>query len=884
MQSKDKELEKMLIADAPACLRCEYMVDPLGLDVRTPRLSWELRDPSLGAKQTGFQIVVSGSKSWDSGKVDSGQSVHVLYGGSELESRDRVTWKVRAWDANGKPSPWSKEARIEMGLLARSDWTGKWVGGDLVGAKSTTVPAPYLRKGFTLKGKVASARLYITALGLYEAYVNGKRVGDDVFTPGWTEYSKRVQYKAYDVTKLLKSGKNAVGAILGDGWYCGCVQSIGRQNWGDRPRLLAQLEVTMADGTKQVVATDESWKYAYGPILESDLLMGETYDARREMTGWAEGAFDDALWRNALLFADPGVRLVGMCGPTVRRIQELKPIAEPRPASPGGNRWIFDLGQNMVGRIRLKVKGAAGTELTVRHAEMLNPDGTLYLTNLRSAKATDCYVLKGGGEEVYEPRFTFHGFRYVEIEGLKEKPTRAMVTGVVLHSDTPPTGSFECSDKLLNQLQHNIQWGQKGNFLEVPTDCPQRDERLGWTGDAQVFCRTASFNMQVAGFFTKWLNDMEDSQSAAGEIPSFVPSAPYGGDGGPAWADAVVICPWTIYQCYGDKAILARHFAMYKRFLDACGASSLDYIREHPEKRPWGGYGDWLALDGSGKTDGGTPKDLIGTAFYAHCSRLVSRMAHALGDESEAARYEELFQKVKAAFQKRFVTGDGLVVGGTQTGYVLALHFDLAPTELRARMLNELVRSIEKNGNKLSTGFVGASYLPYVLSDNGRFDVAFTLLNQKQWPSWLYAVTQGATTIWERWDGWTQERGFQDPGMNSFNHYAYGAIGEWLYSRVAGLDLDPEEPGYKHIVVRPTPGGGLTRASAKLHTMYGAAESAWTLKDGVFELKVTAPPNAWATVTLPGTAESVPEGAKRVSGPAFEVGAGQYVFRCRVAE
>jgi alpha-L-rhamnosidase len=572
--------------------------------------------------------------------------------------------------------------------------------------------------------------------------------------------------------------------------------------------------------------------------------------------------------------------LVAQNGPLIKRHEEIAPVADPHSVVRWPTHdWVFDLGQNMVGRVRLKVTGPAGTTIRLRFAEALNPDGTVYITNLRTARATDYYTLKGDpAGETWESRFTFHGFRYVELADFPGTPDRETITGIVLHSENPVTGSFECSDPLLNQLQHNILWGWKGNSLDVPTDCPQRDERLGWTGDAQVFCRTAAFNTNAAGFYAKWLQDLEDSQGPEGQLPPISPdtNAVRNNDGGPAWADAGVIVPWTMYLAYGDKRLLEERYGMMARFLDYLEKTSPGYIRVNQiadefkgmDEWLWGGFGDWLALDGSGKNEGNTPKDLIGTAFFAYSARLLSQIAVVLGKDADAARYDQLYQDVRSAFQKRFTTADGLVVGGTQTGYVLALAFDLLPTAARRLALNALVRDIRKKENHLGTGFVGTPWVPFILAEVGRLDLAYDLLFQKTWPSWLYAVTQGATTIWERWDGWTHDRGFQDPGMNSFNHYAYGAIGDWLYRVVAGINLDWERPAYKHILFRPQPpaDGKLTHAKASVESPYGLVSSEWHIKNGRFTLDVIVPPNTTATVYLPGESEG------------HEVAAGKHQF------
>ncbi|MGD9101555.1 MAG: glycoside hydrolase family 78 protein [Anaerolineae bacterium] len=837
-------------------LRCEYHFNPLGIDVLEPRLSWQLESSRRGARQTAYQIMVAGSARdlveekallWDSDQVCSDHSIHVVYAGQPLRSAQRAWYKVRVWDEDGQVSAYSAPAWWEMGLLERAEWKGQWIGAPLAGGPRTAVPCPFLRKEFILDRPVDKARLYVTALGVYECYLNGQRVGEDIFTPGWTDYGQRVQYQVYDVGGLLNPGANAIGAILGDGWYCGNLAWDGRQHYGDRPRLLAQLVVTLDDGSTTTVVSDGSWKTAFGPLLESDMLMGESYDARREFPGWDAPGFDDARWWPIERFDDPGAALVAPPGPTVRRIQELPAIADPTEIPHRKcSKWIYDFGQNMVGYVRLKVNGPAGLTLTLRYGEVLNPDGTLYTANLRTARQTDHYTLRQGGEQVYEPHFTFHGFRYVELNDYPGQPPRDLLTGVVLHSDTPPSGTFVCSEPLLNQLQHNITWGQKGNFVDVPTDCPQRDERLGWTGDAQVFIRTAAFNMDVAAFFTKWLQDLADAQYPSGAVPPFAPNMRvFESDGGPAWSDALVICPWTIYQCYGDERMLEKHYEA----LDRCMAFRLG----GPEgAMPWGeagkwhdGFGDWLSIEAD------TPKELIHIAFLAYSAHLMSRIAAVLGKRDESERYERLYQDTRRAFVQRFVTPDGLVVSQTQTAHALALHFDLLPEHLRPVAVEALVHDIEKRDMHLSTGFVGSPYLLHVLSQAGRLDVAYELLKQETYPSWLYPVTQGATTIWERWDGWRHDEGFQDPKMNSFNHYAYGSVGAWLYAVVAGIDVDPERPGYKHVILRPRPGGDLTHARATLDSMHGRIVSDWRIKDGAFHWRVTVPPNTTATVYVP---------------------------------
>lgn len=905
-----------------ANLKCEYLTNPLGIDTLTPRLSWQIKTERQGARQTAYRLLVASTPEqletnqadiWDSEKIASDKSVHIEYDGKSLSSRQRVYWKVQIWDEEDAISE-SDTARFEMGLLKQSDWQAEWVGTNLTGGARSMVPVPYLRKGFTLDDEIASARLYITALGVFECFINGQRVSEDIFAPGWTDYAKQVQYLTYDVTDLLQAGDNVIGAILGDGWAVGYLGWLGRQNYVDRPQLLAQLEITRQDGTMQTIVTDSSWQYQFGAITHSDFIMGEAYDARQELTCWNTLDADTSDWLPVETFHHPNTKLIAQIGAPVRVMEELLPVSEPVDrGGMGRSRWLFDLGQNMVGRVRFKGSAPAGKTIVLRFAEILDEEGAPYTTNLRSAHATDYYTFKGEGEEIWESTFTFHGFRYVEIEGYDGDVSKDTITGVVLYSEMEQTGTFECSDPLLNQLQSNILWGQKGNFLELPTDCPQRDERLGWTGDIQVFAETAAFNMDIAGFMTRWAVNVQDAQNEDGSVPSVVPYAvDVPTDGGPAWADAVIICPWTIYKSYGDERILAENYDAMTHFMVFLIESSPDYIRCAPDFEGWPGFGDWLSVNAN------TPRDLIGTAFLAYDAQLMTHIATILGKTDDAERYQQLCDNTKQAFANRYLANspvplvayaasserramddaDRLSQGRlkkvdygtitsevfntelftpTQTAYVLALHFNLLPDDLRPIAADELVADIERRGTHLSTGFVGSPCLNHVLSENGHLDTAYDLLNQKQWPSWLYAVTQGATTIWERWDGWTEDNGFQTPEMNSFNHYAYGAIGAWMYNTIAGINTDSSQPGYKHIILSPQPGGGLEYARATLKTLYGEIVSDWKLEGDTFTYHISVPPNTTATVSLPFSGKIILNG-EVVEGQAHEVGAGQYEF------
>jgi alpha-L-rhamnosidase len=858
-------------------LTVDHKSNPIGLENSKPEFSWKINSTENNVMQTAYMIRVANNEKfsssdiiWQSGKIASDESILQQYKGPDLKSGQRYFWQLKIWDNKGKESKWSNVAFWEMGLLSKADWKAKWIemGGDTLRYS----PSPHFRKEFTLSKTVANARIYVTSHGFYELQVNGKKVGDQVLTPGWTSYSKRLQYQVYDVTGMLLNGNNAVGAVLGDGWYRGTL--AWGNNWaiyGKRLGLLLQLKVTYTDGSETMITSDETWKASNdGAIRMNDIYNGETYDATKKLTGWNNPGYDDKKWESVKTGNYNNANLIASEGAPVRKIQEIKPVKIFK--TPKGS-LIVDMGQNMVGWLRLKVTGKKGTVVTLRHAEVLDKFGEFYTENLRVAKCQLTYTLSGDGEEIYEPRFTFMGFRFVEVTGFPGELTADNLTGVVVHSDMAVTGSYECSNPLVNQLQHNIQWGQKGNFVDVPTDCPQRDERLGWTGDAQAFCRTAAYNMDVSSFYTKWLKDIAADQKPDGEVPDVIPDilnkqGSVSAQPSAGWGDVSVIAPWTMYMVYGDIHFLENQYQSMKAWVE--------YIRKKAgDSYIWKGgskYGDWLfyhpPVNNHTEPDGYTEHDFIATAFYAYSAGILADAAKILGKTEDAKMYSDLFNKIKEVFINEYVTKAGRVGTCSQTSYVLALKFNLLPDNLRGKAAEFLVSDIKSRNNHLSTGFLGTPYLCHVLSDNGFTDIAYDLLLQESYPSWLYPVKMGATTIWERWDGEKTDSTFQDPGMNSFNHYAYGAIGDWMYRVSAGIET--MGPGYRHIIIQPHPTKNLTFSRASFESSYGTIASGWERKEGKIIIKVRIPANTSATIILPtANQDKVMESGKALAQNAY---------------
>jgi len=756
-----------------------------------------------------------------------------------------------------------------MGLLSPGDWQASWIAAPTRDT-AKSAPALYLRKEFDVNRAVGEARLYVSARGIYEMSINSRRIGRDHFVPGWTDYHKRNQYLTYDLTGDLQVGRNALGAVLADGWHNGHLMLLagGGKNWyGRDTSLLAQLIVCYKDGSRDVVTTDGSWVVTSdGPVRESDLFHGETYDSRKELRQgqrtWDRPGYDDTGWEPAVTVEAPPALPVAKMNPPVRKQESISPRSVRRTDS---GEWICDFGQNLSGWVRLKVRGRAGQEITLRFAEMLEGDGSLHVANLRSARATDTYICRGEGWEEWEPRFTSHGFRFVGIAGGDDSPDAGTVAAVVLHGDLPLTGQLETSDPGLNRLQANIWWSQRANTFDVPTDCPQRDERLGWTGDANFFLPTAAFNYGVAGLFEKWMGDLRDAQGKDGRFTVYAP-APDGVNDSAAFSDGGAICPWLIYRHYGDTRILTENYDAMAAWVEYQRTSSQDLIR------PDSGFGDWLAPVSPGLKQ--TPKDLIATAYFANTAELMARIAGVLGRTGDERKYRELRVAVGEKFSRTFLDGEGLPVPATDTAIALTLSFDLLPAAAREAAVERLVENLRARDWKVATGFVGTPFLMRVLKRAGQDDVAYRVLLQRGYPGWLYMVDHGATTIWERWNSWTPETGFGhqiadtgagDVRMNSFNHTVWGAVGEWMYAVIGGIDIDGSEPGFSRFRLRPRPGGALWWAKAALDSPHGRIATDWRIEQGKFRLRATVPPNTRASVELP-------------DGTVAEVGAGVHSF------
>jgi alpha-L-rhamnosidase len=852
------------MAAAPSGLRCEYLTDPVGIDVPQPRFSWVLEHAARGERQTAYQVVVSSKAEapagdqWDSGKVSNGQSVHVVYAGKPITSGQTYYWKVRYWDSGDRASPYSAAARFETGLLESADWKGKWIGG-----------ANQMRKEFTLPDRPVRARVYVAGLGYYELRINGRKVGDHVLDPAWTTYDKRVLYTVYDITERLRPGANAVGVMLGEGWF-------------KSRALRMQIHAEMEGGQTVDVATDAMWKTMPGPIQSDSVYNGEVYDARLETPGWDRAGFDDAHWKAANLIDGPKGVLSAQMMPPIRVVDTIAPV-KLTTTHPGV--YIYDLGQNISGVVEMRVRGPRGTRVQLRHAELLYDDGTLNVENLRAAKATDVYILRGDGSlEVYQPRFTYHGFRYVELTGYPGAPKFDTLRAKVVHSDVRPTGGFTSSKQILNQIQRNIVWGIQDNLHSVPTDCNQRDERMGWMADAHLYAETAMLNFDMPAFYTNFLRDIHDVQGADGTVTDTVPHRYGSRPADPAWGMAYPLLTWYMYEYYGDRRLLEQHFDGVKAWTDYLRTRSRDGILDYSY------YGDWVPIEK-------TPGNLVSTFCYYWSADLVSRMAGILGKGGEAEAYRKLAGEIKDAFNARFLNAATGVYGtGTQTAQILPLFLDMVPGNRRGGVFGALRDDLVYTRNThLATGILGTKYLFPLLTSTDNSDLAYELATQTTYPSWGYMVENGATTLWELWQNKT------GPSMNSHNHPMFGSLGAWFYNALAGINLDSAKPGFERLAIAPQVVRDLKWAAGSLDTIRGTVASSWSRSDNGLRLEVTIPVGSQAEVRIPelglapvtlsesahtiwkdGKYESGPAGITgvRKSGEALvvEIGSGNYAF------
>ncbi len=860
----------------PADLRCNGLANPLGVDTPAPRFAWRLdagAAPVRGIRQTAFQILVASTPEllaqgqgdlWDSGKIVSDQSLNIPYVGRTLPTLTSAFWKVRIWDQAGQPSAWSSPAEWTMGLMAATDWHAQWIGrDDPAPTANVATPARWLRKEFTLEKPLRRALVSFAGLGTSELYVNGTKVGDAVLSPALSDYEKRVYYVTYDVTSSLKTGANALGVVLGNGRFY-APQIVGRNGlrtfgW---PKLILQLHLEYQDGTTAEVVSDASWKFTdAGPIRADNEYDGEDYDARAEMPGWATPGFDDSKWSAANLASAPGGALVAQDIAPIRVTGKLSPISV-KEVSPGV--FIYDLGQNMVGWCKLSVTGPAGTTVQMRFAERLHDDGTVSMENLRTAKATDHYTLKGGGLETWEPRFTYHGFRYVEVTGYPGTPPLNALEGHIVNDDLEQIGDFASSNELLNKIYQCVVWGVRGNYRSMPTDCPQRDERQGWLGDRAAESLGEMFVFDNHLLYAKWLRDIVDAQLPDGSVPAVAPSfwKVYNDD--VTWPSALLIIPNSLREQFGDDAPIKEDYPAMVKWIDHMRPFIADDIM------PKDKYGDWCmppedskiihSVDPARLTAG----PLLGTAYFHYDLTLMSKYADLIYGPSaketpQAMAYDEPAHNLTTGLNKKYYNAQtGLYDNGTQTSSVLPLAFEMVPPGEKARVFANLVHNItDVYHNHIGTGLIGAAWINRVLTDNGRPDLAYALATNRDFPSWGYMVEHGATTVWELWNGDTA-----DVKMNSGNHVMLvGDLVIWLYQDLAGIRSDPAQPGFKNIIMKPTPVAGLTSVKASHRSPYGLIESEWHQDGNTFRWHITVPPNSTAEIHIPANSpDHVTEG------------------------
>ncbi len=880
-----------------ANLQCESLFNPEGIDTPVPRLTWILSSNLRAQRQTAFQILVATNPDlldrenvdlWDSGKTVSNLTAHIPYSGKPLASCQDCFWKVRIWDSFDRPSGWSTTAKWSMGILEPTQWKGKWLsytkprtpGSDdqALGTWQQAAPSPVFRKTFIAAKPVQSAKIYICGLGYHDLHLNGIKVGDRLLDPAFTRYDKVFFYVTHDVTGQVLQGKNAVGVMLGNGWYNShtpCEWNFEKSPWRDKPCLRMLLRLVYTDGIEEIVATDETWRANTGPVLLDGIRQGEIYDARLETPGWDRAEFDDTQWANPEIVAGPKGIPRAMMMPPIRITQTIKPIAVAEP-SPGV--FVYDLGQNIAGFARLNVSGAKGTRVSLRYSERLDEKGNIQRKEIDMFRKgapfqTDVYILKGEGTEVWQPRFVYHGFRYVEISGFPGKPQVNNLTGCVVHTAFEPAGEFTCSKDLFNKIQILTNWSYRGNFHGYPTDCPQR-EKNGWTGDAHLAAEQAMFNWQNAASYTKWMMDFKDEQRDTGELPGIVPTSGWGyaWGNGPAWDSAYLLIPWYLYQYQGDTRILETHYENHKRYVDYLTSKARDSIVSI-------GLGDWVPA----KTT--TPEAVTSTGYYYIDTLIVANTAQMLGKKDDAAKYFNQAQAIKDAFNKTFYKGEGIYANGSQTALSCALFQGLAEPAEMDKVVDALVRNIESQDYHIDTGILGAKYIFNALADNGRIDVAYRMATQTTAPGYGYWIEKGATTLWEDW-----------PGGSSLNHIMFGDISAWFYKYLAGIQVDPDYPGFARFMIQPRPVGDLKWVKARTDTIRGRIVSDWKIEKDRFILNLSIPTNTSATVYIP-TAEpkTIAESGKiigsaigvRVLGMSqrqavLDVASGQYEFTAKV--
>ncbi len=870
-------------------LTCEYLQNPLGIDTASPRLSWVLDSGHRNQRQTAYQILVATTEKllkenkadlWNSGKVDSEESLQIPYRGLPLKSGQRCYWMVRSWDQNGRPSDYSRPAWWEMGLLNRADWKGQWIGAT---TNINSLPAPLLRKDFKLKGGIKQARAYICGLGYYELRINGEKIGNHLLDPGYTRYDKRALYVTYDVTRALERGANSVGVILGNGWYnvqTRAVWNFHEAPWRAAPALLMQIQVDYHNGTSETIATDTTWKTSPSPIVFNSIYGGETYDARLEQPGWDTAGFDDSKWSSALSVTGPAGKLAAQMMPPIKAAEILKPVSitTPKPEV-----FVFDMGQNFAGISELKLRGPAGTKIVMKYSERLGPDGMIDRSVIQQHIArmdtnqqfqTDTYILKGKGDETWRSRFDYHGYQYVEVTGYPGTPSSETLRGVSVHSAVPPAGQFECSNQLLNRIWHAGLWSYLSNLEGIPTDCPHR-EKNGWTGDAHLAAEQGLFNFAPAAVYTKWLNDLADEQQPSGELPGIVPTSGWGykWGNGPAWDSAMLLLPYYMNEYCADTRVLTSHYENMKRYVDYLTGKAKDHIINF-------GLNDWAPF----KTK--TPTDITSTAYYYRDVQITAQAARLLGKKEEAEKLDALAADIRKAFNAKFYQpATGSYDNGSQTSLSCALYQGLVEPENRERVVSNLVFAVENANNHIDTGILGAKYILNALTENGRPDVAYRIASQNDLPSWGWWIEQGATTLWEQWNG-----------EDSRNHIMYGDISAWFYKALAGINPDPAAPGFKHFTIKPNLLGDLTSAKATYDSSRGKIVSDWKLIGDEFQLTVVVPANSTATIhiptsnpasvregTLPATSA---EGLRSLPGDAadtvFLAGSGTYRFHAKL--